>query len=53
MKQLRTFLAEAVAITSIQYAAISSGFGGSIILAEDITDHSLLEMWQMIAIALR
>ena len=52
MKQLRAFLANALASTSTEYAAIASGIGGSAIIAENMTSHSLLEMWQKIAIAL-
>jgi hypothetical protein len=55
MKQLRAFLANASATISTEYAAIASGIGGSVIIAdiaENMTSHSLLKMWQMIAIAL-
>ena len=52
MKRLRAFLANASASTSTEFAAIASGIGGSVIISENMTSHSLLEMWQIIAIAL-
>ena len=53
MKQLRAFLANASASTSApEFAAIASGIGGPVIIAENMTSASLLKMWQMIAIAL-
>jgi len=51
MKQLRAFLANASASTSTEFAAIASGIGGSVIIAETTTSDSLLKMLQ-IAIAL-
>jgi Flp pilus assembly pilin Flp len=53
MKLLRAFLTDTTAMNSIQYAFIAAGIAGTIIVGENATSVSFLNVWTTIATALR